>query len=161
MTRRARLPHARHEAAHAVMAWLLGHRCRLNLIGDRINDGWCEITSPRYPKSDRLLVCLAGPIESTRHDRWAWTRVAYSTDLLAAVDLAADLAADPGQYLAEACDFVLFTLAWRRSRRALETLARELIRRGTLDEAAVDRIIAEAFAAPPIRQRPARQLTLQ
>lgn len=154
---RPRLADARHEAAHAIVAWLLGYRCTLTLVSAGQNRAACIVRKPCRRRDD-LLIFLAALLESCRDDALFWTSIEGSTDLVDAVDGSSTLAPDdPGRWFAESCQLVRFILGWRRTRRAIDALARELVRHRELGEDDVDHIIAEAFAAP--LQRPATRTT--
>ena len=145
-----RLADARHEAAHAVVAWLLGYRCTLTLVPAGENRAACIVQTP-CPRRDDLLISLAATLESSRDDPLFWTSIEGSTDLVDAVDHCYTLAPDdPGRWFAESCQLLRFILGWRRTRKAIDALARELLRRHTLDADMVDATIAASFAGGDI-----------
>lgn len=148
-----RLDDARHEAAHAVVAWLCGYRGRLSLVPTADSLAHFSIASRRHRRRDAVLIAVAGVLVSCLDEPAAWMEAENAADIVDAVrDCPALDPVDPAQAFADACAIVRTVLGWPRIRAAIEVLARALSERTTLEPDEIDAIIGQTIAAPPTRR---------
>jgi|GEM_PF-6637040 len=146
---------AYHEAAHAVVAWLLGHRVRLTVdpadprILGRTASGHCEILNPQCTAEDNLMVALA-PLAAGCP---AWD---CADDLIQATAFAVAISNNPTTKLRDSIVGVKNIVDLPRVGRMIETLAEALRKAGTLGPDAVERAIARAAGPQKDRNRPKR-----
>lgn len=145
-----------HEAAHAVVAVLLGMRARAALQKGRPGCGACDIDAPEGPNGTRrLLVALVAGSEAEgrlldRPRRWS----ASTEDAKSMIALIGDLGR-PGaaEKLAaarrEAARLVREAAVWR----AIEAVAGELTARHVVGDSAIREAIAAAAAPGTQRAR--------
>ncbi len=151
---------ARHEAGHGLLAWVSGHRIRLTVDPAKLATvseglgtdagGHCEILNPRCSDEDQLLVSFGGMIADGDIDG-AWH------DLVQAVDLAREInTEDPASALQSHYVGAHDILTTPRIDRAVDALARELERDGTIGPKRADKVILKALAKKPRTNAPKR-----
>ena len=143
---------ARHEAAHAVVAWLCGHPFRVTIDPTAPGfprtkaDGHCQLLG-RIPLEDQLLVSMAGRVVDG-DTMGAWSDIATAVDLAHATN-PADVAGELRSYDMGAINII----GLPRVAAAIDALAGELVDRGTLEPAEAEQAILSALAKPVRRRR--------
>lgn len=144
---------ARHEAAHAVVAWLLGYPFRVTIdatapgfLPTKDAAGHCQLIG-RIPNEDQLLVAMAGRVvDGDTMGAWA--------DIVQAVDLARETnPVDPVGELRSYDMGAINLIGLPRVAAAIDALADALVDRTTLEPDEATAVILAALAKPLRRRR--------
>ena len=145
---------ARHEAAHAVVAWLCGHPFRVTIDPTAPGfprtkaDGHCQLLGG-IPLEDQLLVSMAGRVVDG-NTLGSWSDIATAVDLAHATNPAA-VAGELRSYDMGAINII----GLPRVAAAIDALAQELLARDTLENDEATAVILAALAKPIRRRRAA------
>ena len=141
---RQRRQTAAHEAAHAAVAWLIGHPVRVELSAP---DAGATATLDRTPPANALLIALAGILaDPTAPPGLLCDR--HVGDLVNVVRCAEHVnPADPEEAIRAGGLIVSRMLTWPRTRQIMRVLTDALAARGALSAEEVDAVIVQGLGA--------------